>query len=481
MSEKSLKNKTLKGLGWSSLDNVAQHLVSFFVGIVLARLLTPADYGLLGVVGIFTSICQALIAGGFASALIRKKDATEDDYNTVFFVNLGMSLLLYLIIFSCSPWIAHFFKRQELVALTRVISINMVLGAFGLVQRTRLTKQIDFKTQTKITFIASVLSGLVGITMALLRFGVWALVAQSITNLLLRTILLCIFNRWFPKLQFSKSSFSELFGFGWKIMVSGILDTFWKDLYQVIVAKFYSPATLGQYSRAKHFSSLFSSNLTNIIQRVTYPVLSDIQNDRKQLIAAYRKIIKLTMFLTFPCMFFLGAIAEPIIICLIGEKWSEATIYLPWICFISSTYPLHSINLNMLQLQGRSDIFLILEIIKKVVALGPLFIGAFVGILPMLYVSVITNIISYFLNSFYTGKSLGYSSWMQLKDISCSFFIAFASAALVYCFKFLNISYWFVLPIQGVVFLILFLAFCIIVKSEEFYEIKSIVLSKIKK
>lgn len=471
MSEQSLKDKTVKGTMWSAVDNVAQFGVAFLVSIVLARLLSPDDYGLIGIITIFTSVCTAIIGGGFSSALIRKKSPTDDDYNTAFIINLGLSLVLYAIVFLCSPLIADFFGREELVALTRASSLTMIIGALAIVQQVRLTKRIDFKTQTKITLIASVASGVVGIAMALLGLGVWALVIQSVLAQILRTALLWFFNHWIPSLRFSKESFHELFGFGWKLMVSSILDNLWKELYQLVVGKFYSPATLGQYTRAKQFSSMFSSNLTTVIQRVTYPVLSDIQDDRERMIAAYRKIIKTTMFMTFALMFALGAVSEPLLYCLIGEKWHEAATYLPWICLIGSLYPLHAINLNMLQVQGRSDLFLGLEIVKKIIGLAPLFIGAFVGIFPMLYTSVFTSIISYFLNSYFPGKLLGYTSWMQIKDVFPSFAISMTMAVVVYILKYLPFTYWIILPIQMVVGLYIFILLCKVIKIEESKEL----------
>ena len=484
MAEQGLKDKTVRGVGWSAVDNVAQHLVTFIVGIVLARLLTPDDYGLIGIITIFTAICTTLINSGFGSALIRKKDITDDDYNTAFIVNLGMSLFLYAIIFVSAPFIAAFFNRQELVSLTRMSSLGMIIGALALVQQTRLTKRIDFKTQTKITLIATTTSGSVGILLAFLGFGVWSLVAQSLTLQVLRTVFLWFFNKWVPKLRFSKSSFIGLFGFGWKIMVSGLLDTLWKELYQVVVGKFYSPATLGQYTRAKGFSKLLSDNLTRVVQRVTYPVLSDIQDDKKRMVKAYRRIIKTTMFITAVSMLALGAVSEPLLYCLIGPKWHEAATYLPLICIAGSMYPLHAINLNMLQVQGRSDLFLILEIIKKIIGLAPLFVGAFVGIMPMLYVNLGTSIIAYFLNSYFSGKFLGYSSWMQIKDIAPSYGIAVAVALSIWFFKYLPISYWVVLPIQVIVGTCVFFLLCKLFKLEEYQETKKIVfpfLAKLRK
>lgn len=469
---------------WSAIDNVAQFGVGFVVSIVLARLLSPDDYGLIGIITIFTTVCTAIIGGGFSNALIRTKNPSDDDYNTAFIINLGLSLVLYAIVFLCSPLISDFFNRHELVALTRVSSFTMIIGALAIVQQTRLTKRIDFKTQTKITLIASILSGIVGIALALMDYGVWALVVQGIVAQALRTLLLWFFNHWVPSIRFSKESFNRLFGFGWKLMVSGVLDSLWKELYQLVVGKFYSPATLGQYTRAKQFSTMFSSNLTTVIQRVTYPVLSDIQDEKERMVAAYRKIIKTTMFLTFALMFALGAVSEPLLYCLIGPKWHEAAIYLPLICLVGSLYPLHAINLNMLQVQGRSDLFLGLEIIKKIIGLAPLLIGAFVGIFPMLYTSVITSIISYFLNSYFPGKLLGYSSWMQLRDIAPSFFISFTMAVIVFCLKYLPISNWFILPIQIVIGLIVFILLCKVSNIDEYKEVLNMInpiLNKIKK
>ena len=469
---------------WSAIDNVVQFGVQFVVSIVLARLLSPDDYGLIGIITIFTTVCTAIINGGFSNALIRTQKPTEEDYNTAFICNLFMSILLYAIVFLCSPLIADFFNRQELVALTRFSSFTMIIGALAIVQQTRLTKRIDFKTQTKITLIASVASGVIGISLALMDFGVWALVMQGIISQLLRTVLLWIYNHWVPSIRFSKESFNRLFGFGWKMMVSGVLDSLWKELYQLVVGKFYSPATLGQYTRAKQFSSMFSSNLTTVIQRVTYPVLSDIQDEKERMVAAYRKIIKTTMFMTFALMFALGAVSEPLLYCLIGPKWHEAATYLPLICLVGSLYPLHAINLNMLQVQGRSDLFLGLEIAKKIIGLVPLFIGAFVGIFPMLYTTVITSIISYFLNSYFSGKLLGYSSWMQLCDIAPSFFVSLTMAIIVYCLTFLPLSSWLILPMQIIFGLIVFFYLCKITKIEEYKEVMDMikpVLNKIRK
>ena len=481
MAEQSLKDKTVKGVGWSAIDNVAQNAVTFIVGIILARLLSPDDYGLLGIIAIFTAVCTSLVNGGFSSALIRKKDATDDDFNTAFIINIGISLFLYVVIFIISPYISSIFNRYELIALTRVASLGIIIGALSLVQQTRLTKRIDFKSQTKITLIASVFSGVIGIVMALLGYGVWSLVVQGLSSQGMRTILLWKVNKWLPKIRFSNESFKSLFGFGWKVMAVGVIDTVWKELYQLVVGIFYSPATLGQYTRSNHFSQLFSKNLTNVVQRVTFPVLSNIQDDKPRMINAYRRIIKSTMFLTTIGMFFLASISEPLLYCLIGPKWHDAAVYLPLICVAGTLYPLHAINLNMLQVQGRSDIFLGLEIIKKTIGLAPLFVGAYIGIMPMLYVNVLIGVISFYLNSYYTGKLLGYSPWMQVKDIAPSYGISFVVAISIFFLKFLPLSNWLILPIQLVIGVMVFVSVCRFTKIKEFEETKSIIMSLARK
>ena len=481
MAEQSLKDKTVKGVAWSGIDNVAQYVVQFGVGIVLARLLSPDDYGLIGIIAIFSAISTALINGGFTNALLRKKAVTEDDYNTSFIVNVFMSVLLYALIFICAPLIATFFEREELILLTRVSSISMVIGALAIVQQTRLTKQIDFKSQTKITIIASILSGVVGIIMAVIGCGVWSLIAQQLSSQILRTILLWVYNHWMPSLKFSSKSFHDLFGFGWKVMVVHVIDAVWKQLYQVVVGKFYSPATLGQYTRGKGYSELFSTNITNVIQRVTFPVLSDLQDDKERLVDGYRRIIKTTMFATAISMFFLGAVSEPIIYCLIGAKWHEAATYLPLMCIAGSLYPLHSINLNMLQVQGRSDLFLELEIIKKMILIAPLLVGAFIGIMPMLYVNLVTSLVGYFINSYYPGKILGYSSLMQLKDVAPSYGIAIVVALSVWFLKYLPFSSWIILILQVYLGVFVLLSLCKITNNNEYREIKNMLQSLINK
>lgn len=468
---------------WSAADAFLGQGVTFLVGIVLARLLSPDEYGLIGICLIFNTVLSGIVDSGFSNALIRKKDCTDDDYNTMFLTNLGFSIVLYGLLFVSSPLVAHFFGRQELTALVRATGLLLFFNALSITQVTILTKRIDFKTKTKASLISAILSGIVGIAMAYTGFGVWALVGQMLSKQLLYTLCLWVLNKWWPSLKFSISSFSYMWGFGWKLLLSGLLNNIWIQLYQVVVGKFYSPATLGQYTRSNEYASIFSSNLTTIIQRVSYPVLSEIQDDKQRMVEGYRRVIKMTMFITAICMISLGAVAEPLIYCLIGPQWHEAATYLPLICISMAFYPLHAINLNMLQVLGRSDIFLYLEIIKKVIGLVPICIGIFVDIYWMLVASILTGFVSLYLNSWYTGKALGYTFWKQLRDIAPSFGIAFTIALSVYFFKYLPISNWLILPIQIVVGVVVCIITCRKSQLEEYKEVMNMIkpiLNKIK-
>ena len=483
MSEQSLKDKTIKGTVWSAADAFLGQGVTFLVGIVLARLLSPDEYGLIGICLIFNSVLMGIVDSGFSNALIRKKDVSDDDYNTMFITNLGISIVLYALLFVCSPLVAQFFGRQELTALVRATGLVLFFNALSITQVTILTKRIDFKTKTKASLISAILSGIVGIAMAYTGFGVWALVGQMISKQLLYTLCLWVLNKWWPSLKFSVASFRYMWGFGWKLLASGLLNNIWNQLYQVVVGKFYSPATLGQYTRSHEYANIFSSNLTTIIQRVSYPVLSEIQDDKNRMVEGYRKVIKMTMFITSICMFSLGAVAEPLIYCLIGPRWHEAATYLPLICISMAFYPLHAINLNMLQVLGRSDIFLYLEIIKKVIGIVPIMIGIFVDIYWMLIASILIGFVSLYLNSWYTGKALGYTFWKQLRDIAPSFGIAFTIALSVYFLKYLPLSYWIILPMQIAVGAVCFVLLCKATKIEESKELTKMltqVLNKIK-
>lgn len=476
-----LKDKAIKGIAWSFVDNLANSGITFLVGIVLARLLSPEEFGILGLITVFIAVSNSIIDSGFSQALIRKNDVKQIDYNTVFFFNLGVGLILFIILFFSSSYIAFFFKEPRLVDVTRVMSSILIINGLSIIHRTILTKNIDFKLQTKISLIASLFSGVVGIGMAYYGMGVWSLVGQILSKQLLYTILMWTLNIWWPKFEFSKSSFNEMFNFGSKLLVSGLIDTIYKNVYYLIIGRYYTAGELGQYTRAEQFSIIFSANLTAIIQRVSYPVLSSIQNDDLRLKEAYRKVIKSTMLVTFALMLGLAAVAKPLIIILIGEKWLLAVPFLQIICLSEMLYPLHAINLNILNVKGHSGIILKLEVIKKIIAIPVILAGIFFGIKYMLWCSVVSSVLAYFLNSYFSAPFLNYSTKEQLKDISPALIISLIVSSIMWTFTLLNLPNLITLIIQFSVGIILTVALCEFTKLSEYLEMKFILMKTLKK
>ena len=480
MSE-SLKQKTVKGVGWSFADNIANSGITFLVGLVLANILTPEEYGIMAMVTIFIAVSNSIVDSGFSNALIRKINIRSVDYNTVFYFNLIVSIFLYLILYVSAPAISVFFKEPVLVDVMRVIGWILIINAFAIIPRTIFVRNINFKAQTKVSLIASVSSGVIGIGMALAGWGVWSLVGQQLSRQLLNTVFLWIFCRWRPLWEFSIQSFKELFGFGSKLLASGLIDTIYRDIYYLIIGRFYSAADLGQYTRASQFNTIFSSNLTTVVQRVSYPVLSSIQNEPERLLGAYRRVIKTTMLITFACMLGLAAVAKPLIVILIGEKWLPAVYFLQIICFSGMLYPLHAINLNILQVKGRSDLFLKLEIIKKIIAVIPIAIGIFYGIEFMLWGSVCTSFVAFFLNSYYSADLIGYPTLRQIRDVLPTFLVSFMVAGCMWGLSFLPLSNYIILPLQLVVGLALAYLIYERIQLPEYMEIRGMALSIFRK
>lgn len=480
MSEENLKKRTIKGFGWNFLDNILNRGISFVVGIVLARLLSPSEYGLIGIIIILIAIFSNIVDSGLGSALIRKNDCTEEDYDTVFHSNLFLSIIMSLLFFLCAPLIADFFNEPQLKPLAQVMSCTLIINAFSIIQNTLLLKQLDFKGKMAISMISSLASGAAGIAMAYSGYGVWSLVGQQISRQVLYTTLLWLHNRWIPRLRFSKSSFHELFGFGWKLLVSGLIDTVWREIYQIVIGKFYSPTTLGLYSRAHQFSTIFSSNLASVVQSVSFPALSKVQDDPEKLKRGFRKVNKTSMLISFAMMFGMMSVAEPMVKVLIGDKWLPCVPFLQIICLQMVLYPLHSQNLNLLEIRGRSDLFLKIQIIKKSISVGPIILGIFISIYWMLVGSVFTSLIDLYVNSYYSRSLLDYDLKEQLKDIAPSFAITLSMAIFVYMLSFLPLAPLAVLIIQLLAGFSLLILLCETFRLSEYLELKEIVLTEIK-
>lgn len=430
MSE-SLKRKTLKGTIWSSLERFSVQGIQFFVMIVMARILTPEDYGLVGMLAIFIAISQSLIDSGFSQALIRKQDRSEVDNSTVFYFNIAVGTVLYIILFISSPVIADFYDEPVLIPLMRVISLSVLINSFVVVQRALLTVKIDFKTQAKATFSGAVVSGIVGITMAYTGFGVWAIVAQQIINLLTVAILLWVLSHWRPRLVYSWSSFRELFSFGSKLAISGIIDTIYRNIYLIIIGKVFKASDLGYYTRAHQFAEFPSSNVTGIVQRVTFPVLCTIQNDDDRLRNVYRRFLRVSAFVVFPLMMGLAGVARPFVTLVLNEQWAFAGILLQIICFAMMWYPVHAINLNLLQVKGRSDLFLKLEIYKKLIGIAIIALTVPFGLEAMCYGAILSSILSLVVNTYYTGKLINVGFFMQMRDLLPTIFYSFSMFIVV--------------------------------------------------
>ena len=481
MSE-SLKNKSIKGVGWSFADNLSNQGVTFLVGLILARLLSPEEYGLIGIISIFIALFNSFVDSGFSNALIRKNDVKDVDYHTAFITNVGISIPLYIVFFLCSPLISNFFKQPQLEPLAKVMGFILIINAFGIIQRAQFTKRIDFKTQTKVSLISSLSSGLIGIILALCGYGVWALVSQQLVRQGLNTLFLWVYGHYRPQMQFSKDSFCYLLGFGWKLLCSGLLASLWRELYQVVIGRYYSASSLGQFTRAKQFAAIFSQNINSVVMKVSYPVLSTIQDDDVRLLNGYRKVIKTTTMVSFTCMLTLFGIAKPMILSVIGAQWTKCVPMLQIICFSMMLYPLHAINLNILKVKNRTDLFLKLEIIKKFIAIPPIIAGIFIDIYAMLFSSVLAGFVSLYVNAMYTKLLLNYSVWEQVRDVAPSFFKALAMGGVLYIISLLPINCYCLLFLDIIVAIVLFFILNESFKSSEYLEIKSIagkIISKI--
>lgn len=475
----SLKQKTISGLLWSFMDSFATQGITFIVGIILARLLSPREFGLIGMITVFIAISSSFINSGFGNALIRKQDCTEKDFSTVFYFNLVMGGLFFWILFFSAPAISRFFNEPQLKHIVQVLSFVLIIDSLTIIQRTILTKRIDYKLQTKISIISSIISGTVGLTMAFNGFGVWSLVARQISQQTMNSFLLWIWNQWRPIFVFSTKSFQQLFSFGYKLLISGLIDTLYTNLYYMVIGKYFSAQELGYYTRADQFKSLPSSNLQRIIGRVSYPVLASIQNDTLRLIESYRKLIRSSMFISFVLMLGLAAIARPMILSLIGEKWEPSIIYLQLLCFVGMFYPLHALNLNMLQVKGRSDLLLRLEIIKKVIAIPIILIGIMFGIKEMILGMLVVTLIAYYLNSYWSGRLIGYSFFAQIKDILPSLQLALIISFVVFVEGLLiPLTPLPLLIIQLISGGVLIIGICEAIQFKDYLYIKSIVTEK---
>ena len=428
----SLKDRSITAFLWVIIDKLGSSVINFIVNIVLARLLVPEDFGLIAMVMIFFELSSVFIQSGFAFALIREKEISEIDKSTTFVFNFIVALFFYGLLFLTAPIIANFFEQAILVWIIRIMGINLVVESFAIIQHAVLTQKIDFKTQTKVRFVAVVSSGGIAIVLAVSGFGVWSLVGKIGIMTLVSTICLWIVSPWRLSLKFSWTSFRKLFGFGSKLLIEALIDKFFRQIVQVLIGKFFSVSILGFYHQANNFCNLAANNFQQAIQKVTYPVLAKLQGNQEKLKAAYRQILLMSTFIIVPVMIFMGIMAEPLLLFMIGEKWLPAVPFLQLLCIAGVTYHFNAINLDLLLVLGKVNLCVQLEVIKKFVFGIAILIGMQFGIYGLLVGQVIANYIAIFINTYYADKFLSYPLLEQLGDIFPGLLIAGVTSLTVY-------------------------------------------------
>lgn len=413
----SLRSKAITSFNWSLVEGVSSQGITFIVGVFLARILLPSDFGLIGLITVLITICNSIVGSGFSNALIRKLDVNEKDYSTIFFTNILISFVLYALLYFYSDLISIYFEEPILIKIIKISSLVLIINAFTLVQKCILIRDLDFKTQAIISLIASVISGMLGLYLAYTGNGVWSLVYMTLLKQFIYCLGLWINSKWIPKFIFSKESFNELFNYSYKLLLSELINTIYANIYYFIIGKVYSPSALGYYTRADSFQRPFSSNISLGIKRISFPIFSKIQNNTVELKQKFKKFIRINIMLSSFIMFFLITSAKPIVLLLVGDKWITSVFYLQLLCIPGLLYGLQILNLNLLMVKGFSSLNLKLEIIKKIILIPLVVISSLYSIEVLLYCFVAFSCIELFINSYFTNRLISYSIQEQLKDI----------------------------------------------------------------
>ena len=457
----NIRHLSVKGVKWSASESFITHGISFVVGLVIARILSPSDYGTVGMLSVFMAVSKAFVNSGFGSALIRTKDRTEDDYTTAFLFNVTVGALFYGILFLSAPAIAAFYEMPILKDVLRVFAITLIINALHIVPSTKLTVAVNFKTQAIIGLVAALVSGGTGIWMAYAGYGVWALVWQSIVSAIVSTTLLWIATRWKPwEGRFTRFSFKRLFAFGSRLLGSNLLHILYKNVSTVFIGKFYTPADLGYYSRGQSIAELPSSQMIGVMQRVSYPVFAQLQDDEPRLCRAYRHYQRLSSMIIFFLITLLAAVAKPLVLLVLTEKWLGAVPFLQIFCLALVFDHICQINNNMIMVKGRSDLFLRLEIIKKVVTFPLLILAIPYGVMAICLVPVVHELVDLALGTYCVRNKLGMSEAQPLTDYGYYLPLAIVSCVPAFLLCHSGISPWVSLPVAilsafGIYYLIL--------------------------
>ena len=478
MVQDNLKYQTKKGLYWKFAEQFSKYGIQFIIGIFMARLLSPEDYGLTALPAVFMAISSIFVDGGFGTALVRKPDLKEEDLSTAFYYSMAVGFFCYVLLFIAAPWIAVFYKAPVLTSLMRVTAINFLISPLGTVQGVLLQKKLDFKTPTKVTIVCRILSGFIGIGMAYAGYGVWALVISNIIAGFVSLLIMYWAVRWFPTTGWSKASFKYLWGFGNKMMGSWLIGTIYENIAPIIIGKYFSPAQLGEYNRARGYAAMPSQNVTGTLQSVTFPVLSKIQDDDERLARSYRKMLRVSAFIVFPLMMMLAVLARPLVLTLITAKWEACIVLLQIICFSMMWYPIHAINLNLLEVKGRSDLFFRLEIIKRSVGLFILICTLPWGLVAFCWGGVAGSLIALIINTYYTGKLIHVGYVRQMKDLAHILFLSFLMYGVVWGVLQFIPNLLLQIVIGGTVGAVFYLGGAVLLKFAELEEIKYLLSRK---
>jgi O-antigen/teichoic acid export membrane protein len=428
----SLKKQALSGVIWTFLQQFGIQSITFVVSLVLTRLLLPSEFGLIGMITIFVALGRTLIDSGLSQSLIRSENPNQSDYSTVFYFNLFGSLVLYIIILLVAPYIADFYNQEVLKNIIRLYCLTFLINAFGTIQTTILTKQLKFKAQMMITIPSLILGSFTGITMAYMGYGVWSLVWSAIVQSFSNTLLLWFWSSWRPALVFDWARFNYHFHFGYKLTFSSVLDTVFNNIYSIIIGKFFAPTQVGFFTRADSLKQFPVNIIGKILNKVTFPLFASIQNDDVRLKNVYKKIMQMVVFLVAPLLVFAAVLAEPLFRFLFTEKWLPAVPYFQILCLNGILHPIHSYNLNVLKVKGRSDLFLKLEVLKKIILLVVILVSFHFGIFGLLYGSVLFSVLAFFINTHYTAKFINYTAFEQFKDIAPIILLSFFVGGLMH-------------------------------------------------
>ena len=470
------KNAVISGLVWRLLERVGAQGVQFIVSIVLARLLEPELFGTIALINVFIAILGVFIDSGLGNSLIQKKEADDLDFSTVFYFNISMCCILYTGLFFAAPAIAAFYSKPDLVGPIRVIGLLLIISGVKNVQQAYVSRTMQFKLFFYATLFGTIGAAVLGIWMALSGYGIWALIAQSLFNATVDTIVLWYTVKWRPKRMFSWERLRGLFSYGWKLLASSLLDTVYNRLREMVIGKLYTPASLAFYVKGTNFPTIIVSNINSSINSVLFPAMSSEQDDKTRIKSFTRRAIKISSYVMWPMMMGLSACAESVVTILLTEKWLPCVPFLRISCIAFAFYPIHTANLNAIKSMGRSDIFLKLEIIKKIMGLSLLLVTMYRGVMAMAYSLLVSGFLSQIINSWPNRKLLGYRYGEQIKDILPSIFLSVVMFLIVWPVQFLHLNIFVTLILQVVIGIAVYICGSTLFRLESF----SYLLSTIK-